>query len=253
MSELRFLRIKLAYDGRDFVGWQVQPGQRSVQDDLQRAWRAVTGESTAIAASGRTDSGVHALGQVCGVATASTLACDALRRALNAQLAADVRVLNVDPAPAGFDPVRDALRKTYRYVLQSGRVPHLFWRHYAWYVPGALDVEAMRSAAKLLIGEHDFASFQTSGSARRTTVRHVQQLIVRDEQVGGYPQLHVEITANGFLYNMARSLVGTLVWVGRGKRQPAWVAEVLAATDRRRAGPTAPGYGLYLVHVEYDF
>ena len=250
---MRFLRLRLAYDGGEFVGWQVRPGQRTVQDELQRAWQAVTGEHVSIAASGRTDSGVHALGQVCGVATASSLSCDALRRALNAHLPFDVRILHVDPAPQDFDPVRDALRKTYRYLLQTGRVPHLFWRHYAWYVPGALDVAAMRDAAARLEGEHDFASFQTSGSARLTTVRHVYRLVVREEQVAGYPQIQVEITANGFLYNMVRSIVGTLVLVGRGKAPPAWADQVLAAVDRRAAGPTAPGHGLYLVQVDYDF
>lgn len=250
---MRALRLRIAYDGAAFVGWQVQPGQRSVQGDLQRAWQAVTGEVTTITASGRTDAGVHALGQVCGLTTASTLSCDAVRRALNANLAEDVRVLHVDAAPLDFDPVRHALRKTYRYLLQTGRVPHLFWRRYAWYVPGSLDVAAMQAAAVHLQGERDFASFQTSGSERLTTVRRVERVAVGEVAVAGVSQIQIEITSNGFLYNMARSMVGTLVLVGRGKAPPAWAADVVAAADRRVAGPTAPAHGLYLVNVEYDF
>ena len=216
------------------------------------------GQATRTLASGRTDAGVHALGQVVGLRTESTLGLEVLRRALNANLPDDVAVLEAAEAPEGFHPIRDARWKRYRYVIHNGPIRDVFSRRYAWHLPAPLDAEAMQAAAACLLGTHDFASFQTAGAPRQSTVRTVSQAIVRCERDDGAGQggpagqrIAFEIQADGFLYNMVRTIVGTLVEVGRGARRPAWVAEVLQAVDRRRAGPTAPPEGLFLLCVEY--
>lgn len=250
---LRSLRLVVAYDGTAFAGWQIQPRDLTVQQLLQEAWQSVTGESIGIVASGRTDSGVHALGQVCSLASESALSCTALMRALNANLPADIRVLLVDEAPEGFHAIRAAIEKTYRYQIQFGPHPSVLLRRHHWYVRGQLDVPAMREGAAALIGEHDFASFQAVGAERKSTVRTVTKIHLMDRESDGYLQLWIEISANGFLYNMVRNIVGSLVLVGRHRKPPTWIAGVLAARDRRAAGPTAPARGLILLQVRYSF
>jgi tRNA pseudouridine38-40 synthase len=249
---MRFLKVTLAYDGTDFFGWQVQDQQRSVQQVLETAIQKVTGESLRVTAAGRTDAGVHALGQVAGFSTAAEIAPDAFCRALNANLPDDVLVLSVAEAPQGFHATRDAIRKRYRYMIQDDKPADLFNRRYAWQLRHRLDEQLMADAARALVGRHDFASFQGAGSPRKGTVRNVSELSVRRETGQGSERIVIEIEADGFLYNMVRNIVGTLEAVGAKKQPPAWTAEVLAATDRRVAGATAPPHGLFLVSVEYD-
>jgi tRNA pseudouridine38-40 synthase len=249
---MRSLKLVLAYDGTAYRGWQVQPQASTVQAAVEAAWRQATGEAIRVVASGRTDAGVHALGQAASLRTGSPLPVATLRRALNANLPGDVRVLAVTEAAAGFHAVRDALRKTYRYVLQDGGVPDPFTRRYCWYLPRRLDERAMQRAADPLTGEHDFASFQGAGSPRVTTVRTVQEFSVARHATELAGQVVIEITANGFLYNMVRNLVGTLVQVGQGRRDADWPNRILGGRDRRLAGPTAPPQGLFLVRVDYD-
>jgi tRNA pseudouridine38-40 synthase len=248
----RHLKLTLAYDGTAYHGWQVQLQQPTIQLALETAWHAVTGETRRITASGRTDSGVHAWGQVASLETASVLDCTTLRKALDARTPHDIAVLAVDEAPAGFHAIRDCTSKRYRYVLQDGPVPNLFLRWYAWRVREMLDHWAMHRAAQQLLGKHDFSSFEASGSERATSVR-----TIRDIQVGRISSeptglLHFEVEADGFLYNMVRNLIGSLVEVGQGKRPESWLSEVLAAQDRRAAGTTAPPQGLFLLRVDYD-
>ena len=249
---MRFLKVTLAYDGTDFFGWQVQDQQRSVQQVLETAIQKVTGESLRVTAAGRTDAGVHALGQVAGFSTAAEIAPDAFCRALNANLPDDVLVLSVAEAPQGFHATRDAIRKRYRYMIQDDKPSDLFSRRYAWQLRHRLDEQLMADAARALVGRHDFASFQGAGSPRKGTVRNVSELNVRRLTGEGSERIVIEIEADGFLYNMVRNIVGTLEAVGAKKQPPAWTAEVLAATDRRVAGATAPPHGLFLVSVEYD-
>lgn len=425
---MRTLKLVLAYDGTEFAGWQRQPGRRTVQGVLAEALRRLTGEEIEPTGSGRTDAGVHALGQVASFQTRSELAAATIERALNALLPGDLRVLSACDAPPAFHAVRDARRKRYRYLIDD-RSPHApFLRRYVWQVHQPLDAWAMHGAGQVLVGRHDFASFQTAGSPRQSTVRTIFWLSVRrsaagpplgqgravaggtgskggesgaafvsaeqgrggeggagcgsphaEQQVpphqhalasrageggenaavpaaqhtahperpatlrenhseeegggrgelcvpqaeqsqllaaasaaradGAEPAVHaqqtkpaakpcaahrgagqgggkgkppafalpgsarsddglalagpaavlgcnnlilIEIEADGFLYNMARAIVGTLVEVGRGRRPEGWVAEVLSARDRSRAGRTAPAHGLYLVDVQYD-
>jgi tRNA pseudouridine38-40 synthase len=256
---MRTLKLTLAYDGTDFVGWQFQPGQRTVQQTLQDVLGKIAGETVSVVASGRTDSGVHALGQVVSVETDSRLSDEVLVRALNAELPDDMAVIAVERAPNDFHAIRDAARKRYRYVLQDGPVADVFSRRYAWHVFRPLDAGAMHRAAQALVGRHDFSSFETSGSERTTTVRTVFELSVarRPSRSGwrcgaGADEIHVEVAADGFLYNMVRNIVGTLVEVGRGVRDETWPAAVLTARDRRSAGQTAPPKGLFLVSVDYE-
>ncbi|MGD9644096.1 MAG: tRNA pseudouridine(38-40) synthase TruA [Pirellulales bacterium] len=274
---MRTLKLVLAYDGTAYAGWQVQPDQPTVQAALETAWQQVTGETVRTAASGRTDAGVHALGQVVSVETNSQLGVDAVRSALNARLPADIVVRDVEDAPSGFHAIRDAVRKRYRYLLYDGPVRDIFARHYAWHVFGQLNVHAMRAAAQPLIGRHDFRSFESHWPNKQTSVRTVFALSV---ERGGAGQggrsraahevtardvlplklatgdegrlITIEIEADGFLYNMVRAIVGTLVEVGRGARPIDWPAEALAALDRRAAGPTAPPQGLFLLRVDYE-
>ncbi len=256
---MRTLKLTMAYDGTDFAGWQFQPGQRTVQQTLQETLAQITGEKVSAVASGRTDAGVHALGQVIGFSTSSHLSAEVFQRALNAELPRDVAVVSAEEAPKGFDPIRHAIRKRYRYIIQDGPVADVFSRRYAWHVFRQLDADAMQRAGESLKGHHDFSSFETAGSERVTTNRTVYELIVSRRPISGFArggdpnrtEVQFEVAADGFLYNMVRNIVGTLVEVGRGARDETWPAAVLAARDRRAAGQTAPPQGLFLVSVEY--
>lgn len=248
---MRTLKLTLAYDGTDFAGWQVQPGRRTVQGVLEDVLARITGEPVRTLASGRTDAGVHALGQVVGLRTDCRLDGPTLQRALNAELPRDVAVLDVRDVPEGFHPIRDAVAKRYRYVIHDGPVRDVFRRAYAWHYPSRLDEHAMREAAPALLGRHDFSSFESSGAPRESSVRTIRDVLVERGRAGQSDFLRVEVEADGFLYNMVRAIVGTLVEVGRGAQKPEWVGKVLDAADRAAAGPTAPPEGLVLLWVEY--
>ncbi len=250
-QSMRTLKLTLLYDGTAYAGWQVQPGQVTVQGTLEAAIGKVTGQAVRVLASGRTDAGVHALGQVVGFSSETDLPTDVLRRALNAELPHDLAVLDVAEVPDGFHAVRDAVRKRYRYVIHDGLVREVFRRRYCWHhTHGRLDAEAMNRAAQVLLGTHDFSSFETSGAERESSVRTVSDISVERGRGGECDWITLEIEANGFLYNMVRAIVGTLVEVGRGARPESWPGEVLRAADRRIAGPTAPPQGLFLVNVD---
>ncbi|MEM1303931.1 MAG: tRNA pseudouridine(38-40) synthase TruA [Planctomycetota bacterium] len=245
---MHWLKLTVVYDGTDFAGWQAQPERRTVQGVLETAWREITGETVRLTASGRTDAGVHAEGQVAGLATESLIPPEKLRAALNAKLPDDVIVRLVEVAPDHFHATHDALRKTYRYQIHNSRVPPLFDRRFAWHVPtGELDAPAMGQGGASIVGRHDFACFESTGSERSSTVRTILDLNVT--RAG--ERVDLSVTGDGFLYNMVRAIAGTLVEVGRGARQPEWVAEVLASRDRTMAGPTAPACGLVLASVDY--
>ncbi len=264
----RWLKLTVAYDGTNYAGWQFQPRDPTVQATLAGAWQAITGEQPAFTASGRTDAGVHAWGQVVGIATESKIPCEQLLRALNAKLPKDVLIRRVEPAPDRFHATYDALHKLYRYQIHNARTRPLFDRGYRWHFPQLLDVSAMRAAGAMLVGRHDFSSFETAGSERNSTVRTLMRV---DVGQGGATEnktvashclpapvqavsselIEIDVQGDGFLYNMVRGIVGTLLEVGRGARQPEWIRQVLAAHDRRVAGPNAPAHGLMLMEVKY--
>jgi tRNA pseudouridine38-40 synthase len=272
---MRSFKLTLAYDGTAYAGWQVQKGHIAVQEVLESAIEKVTGERARAIASGRTDAGVHALGQVVGFRTETHLSADVLQRALNAELPQDVAVLEAAEARENFHPIRDAVRKRYRYAIHDGPVRDVFRRRYCWHYAGRLDEAAMARAAQALLGKHDFRSFETSGAQRKDSIRTIYELTVErgrggERDAGGkrgrggqrgpgieqgrgveHDLITIEVEADGFLYNMVRAIVGTLVEVGRGAAREGWIADVLAARDRRAAGPTAPPQGLFLVRVDY--
>jgi tRNA pseudouridine38-40 synthase len=241
-------RITLAYDGTDYVGWQRQAEGPSIQGAVEDALRAIDERDVIVIGAGRTDAGVHAYGQVAGFTIARALSAEAVSRALNARLPADIRVVASEEVDAAFHARFDAISKTYRYRIWNGNAVSPFERRYVWHVAAPLDVAAMADAARLFEGTHDFAAFQAAGSATKTTVREVLHSALRTSH---FEIITFDVEGTGFLRHMVRAIVGTLVEVGRGRRPPVWVADVLASRDRARAGPTAPASGLVLVSVAY--
>jgi tRNA pseudouridine38-40 synthase len=247
-ARLRNLRLVLSYDGTDFNGWQTQPGYRTVQATLEKALAELTGEPVRVNASGRTDAGVHAVGQVVNFYSNTPHAPDVLMRAINAHLPTDIVVRAADDVPQVFDANHDARKKLYRYVIHDGLVPDPFLRRYALQSRHPLDARAMARAAVALNGRHDFHSFETDWPNRMSSVRTITHLAVN--RAGEW--IWIDVEADGFLYNMVRAIAGTLVNVGRGYWPPEQVKQILEAQDRRRAGPTAPAHGLFLIRVTYD-
>lgn len=247
----RWLKLTVAYDGGAYAGWQVQPDKATVQGVFQDTWQNLTQECVRVTAAGRTDAGVHALGQVVGVVTDSRLSNDELHRGLNALLPNDIAVVSVENAREGFHATYDAVAKRYRYQIHNARAPSVFDRHYAWHFPHPLDAAAMHAAGQELVGRHDFSSFETAGSERPDSIRTITELAVKRGTDDVTDRVTIDVAGDGFLYNMVRTIVGTLVEVGRGTRDVNWPAEVLAAQDRRAAGQTAPPHGLFLVSVDY--
>ena len=258
-------KLTIAYDGTGLVGWQRQASGISVQGLLEDALRELDGRHVEVAGAGRTDAGVHALGQVASVSLTRAIDRGTLLRALNSRLPESVRIVEAADAAPSFHARFDARSKTYSYRVWNGEVMSPFERAYAWHVPGpALDVAAMASAARLLEGRHDFAAFQASGSDTRSTEREVFSSRARygsdplrgardpqpfDRMAPGL--ITYEIAGAGFLRHMVRTIVGTLVEIGRGRRPDAWMSEVLCSRDRAEAGPTAPAEGLFLVSLDY--
>jgi tRNA pseudouridine38-40 synthase len=245
---MRNIKLVLSYDGTEFSGWQRQPGQRTVQQVLEEAAGELTGVVPTTHASGRTDAGVHALGQVVCFLTASRHPSEVFVKALNALLPDDVRVKGASEVPQSFHATLDAKAKLYRYVIDNGRVADPFQNRYAWHVYRRLDDAAMHRAAQFLAGRHDFHSFETNWPNRTSSVRTITQIAVNRKA----DSVWIEVEADGFLYNMVRSIAGTLVEVGKGNWPESRVGDALAAEDRRAAGPTAPARGLFLVRVRYD-
>jgi tRNA pseudouridine38-40 synthase len=245
---MRNIRLTISYDGTDFYGWQTQPGFRTVQETVEEAIAKLTGEKARLNASGRTDTGVHALGQTANFYTTTRHSPEVLVPALNANLPNDIVVCAATEMPQAFDANRDAKRKLYRYVIHDGPVPDLFLRRYYCQSRHRLDAAAMREAAQPLRGRHDFHSFETDWPNRDSSVRTITYLDVN--RFADWIWLDVE--ADGFLYNMVRAIAGTLIDVGRGYWPVSKVAEILQAEDRREAGQTAPAKGLFLVRVVYE-
>jgi len=245
------LRFTLEYDGTDFEGWQSQPeGHRTVQDTLETALRRVTGKSLRVVAAGRTDSGVHAEGQVASTEIETSMACPEFQRALNTVLPRDLAVVGLEEQPDGFHAQHDARSKLYRYRIWNASWPSPLRDRRSHWLRVPLDIAAMREAADCLEGRRDFASLQTAGSDVRDTVRTLYRVEVTGSPGG---EIQVEVEGSGFLRRMVRNLVGILLEVGRGRLEPASVPTLLAARDRRAAPATAPARGLTLVRVDYGF
>jgi tRNA pseudouridine38-40 synthase len=248
-SERRNIAVQLEYDGTRLVGSQWQTTGRTVQGELESAWQRLTGEQVRWTFAGRTDAGVHACGQVANVRTHTQHSLATVQRALNALLPDDIAVRQAWHVPITFHARYSAVRRDYRYLLllERWRVP--LWRYRAVHVDEPLDLAAMAEALHGLEGEHDFAAFGSTpdGPTVRECFRATCETIERD----GLRLVAIDLAANGFLRHMVRTIVGTLLQIGHGKRAAAEMADILASRDRAQAGPTAPPHGLYLMSVTY--
>ena len=240
-------KLVLEYDGTCYRGWQVQPAARTVQGEVEAALSRMLNTPTRVRVGGRTDAGVHARGQVASFRTSRPLDPARFRHSLNCVLPADVSVSDVAEVPDAFDPRSDARSRIYRYRIWNRSYPSALHARFAWHVPRALDRAAMQEAAALLVGEHDFSSFQGADSVERTPWRTV----LRSEVGRDRGFLVYDVEARSFARHMVRNIVGTLVGVGRGALSREDFSRIFAARDRRRAGATAPPQGLFLVAVRY--
>ncbi len=247
---MRTIRLLLQYDGTDFVGWQRQESGESVQGLLETALERIEGRHVTVHGAGRTDAGVHALGQVASVRLESPLDVATLGRALNANLPEAIRVMDVVAVADDFHARFSATSKTYEYRIWNGDACPPFVRLYTWHIPHALDVGAMRRASEALLGTRDFAVFQGAGAVVQTTVRTITAADWRDE-AADQPVVFT-ISGDGFLRHMVRSIVGTLVEVGRGWRPADEIARLLDSGARHDVGRTAPAAGLFLLRVGYE-
>ncbi|MDR3183196.1 MAG: tRNA pseudouridine(38-40) synthase TruA [Planctomycetaceae bacterium] len=258
---MRRIKLEIAYDGTHYHGWQRQNDAASIQETIEKTLTKITGRPIRITGSGRTDAGVHALKQTAAFSTDSNLPAEVFYRALNGFLPPDIRILSAAEVPMSFHPINDAAAKRYRYLIDDNRPPSPLTRNYCWVYRERLDAAAMQAAAQHLLGTHDFACFQTQGSPRKTTVRTVSAVLVeriavtKDMPTMYSPLIRIEVEADGFLYNMMRTIAGTLVLLGTESRRrnvkTLPLQTVMESKDRRLAGPTAPAHGLYLVDVRY--
>ena len=251
LGSLRTFKLTIAYDGTNYAGWQRQLGVDTIQARLEAAVAEIEGNHVTVHGAGRTDSGVHALGQVASFQINHGITTSALRRALNAKLPEDIRVRDVETVSGLFHARFNARCKSYRYRINRATIPNPMENRFAWHIGDALDLAVMRQAAVALVGRHDFRSFQTatSGAELKTTVRTVFaiEIHLKPEQI-----VTIDVVGDGFLRYMVRTIVGTLVEVGLGRREATEMPDVLLAKSRDLAGPTAPALGLCLVSVVYS-
>jgi tRNA pseudouridine38-40 synthase len=245
---MRNIKLTIEYDGKNYLGWQVQPKGATVQGLIEEQLKRLTGETVHLTASGRTDAGVHAMGQVAHFKTQRPMDCSTIQRALNGLLPADIVILKVEEVDQDFHARKDCKSKVYEYRILNRSLRSVFHREHAWHIPQRLDLGEMRKATQRLVGEHDFSSFRSVGSPTRTAVRRVIRAEWKRNRDG---VLTFEIEASGFLKQMVRAIVGTLVEVGRKKFSPDDFGAILESRDRTKAGPTAPGRGLFLKKVKY--
>ncbi|MBP3966697.1 tRNA pseudouridine(38-40) synthase TruA [Paenibacillus lignilyticus] len=245
---MKNIRMVVSYVGTHYHGFQTQPIGNTVQDVLVQAIHVLTGEKVNIVASGRTDAGVHARGQVFNFITSSPIPIGRWALALNSRLPGDIAILKADEVPLDFHSSYSAKRKTYRYSIDTNKFADVFERDYRFHYPMPLRLSEMREALSKVVGKHDFTSFASQRSTKRSHVRTI--LEARIEQ--GEGKLDLFVTGDGFLYNMVRIIVGTLLWVGEGKLSVSDFERILEAKDRTAAGPTAMAHGLMLWEVSYD-
>lgn len=229
------------------TGWQKQPTKLNIQGEIERAIELITGEQVDLTASGRTDAGVHAIGQVANFKTNSNLPTEKFAIAINSKLKKSIRIQKAEEVEDRFHSRYNCKQKTYRYIINNGNQGSAIYRNLEYYVPIKLNIEEMKKAIKYFEGEHDFKGFKASGTSSKSSVRKIYKtnIIEEGERIG------IELTGNGFLYNMVRIIAGTLVDVGLGKIKPEEITSIIESKDRTRAGKTLPPHALYLVKVEY--
>ena len=245
---MRTINLIIEYDGSNYLGWQIQPKGHTIQGVIQDRLKRLTGEPLQLIGSGRTDAGVHALGQVAHFKTESRMDANTFQRALNSLLPEDIVIRRAEEVEADFHARRSAKSKIYEYRILNRSTPPAVDRQYVWHVPQKLNLDEMKKATRNLVGEHDFSAFRSVGSPTRSSVRNILRA---DWKRGKRSVLRFEIEATGFLKQMVRAIVGTLVEVGRGKISAQEFKRILDSKDRKEAGPTAPAQGLFLKEVRY--
>jgi len=244
---MRNIKLTIEYDGKDFNGWQKQSTKLNIQGEIERAIQDITGEEVELIASGRTDAGVHALGQVANFKINSNIPVEKFPIALNTKIKRSIRILEAEEVEERFHSRYNCKKKTYRYIINNSENGTAIYRNLEYNFSQKLYLEKMQEAVKFFLGEHDFKGFKASGTSSKSSVRTVYdaQVYKKDDRV------IIELTGNGFLYNMVRIISGTLVDVGTGKILPEQIPGIIESKDRTRAGKTLPPQGLYLVKVEY--
>ena len=245
---MRNIKLTIEYDGKCYNGWQKQPDKLNIQGEIEKAIYNITKEKVELIGSGRTDAGVHALGQVANFKTNSNIPIEKIPLAINSQLKSSIIIKSAEEVDERFHSRYNAKHKTYRYIINNSKTGTALYRNLQYCFPIKLDVENMKEASKFFEGEHDFKAFKSSGTSAKNSVRTIYKAVVKEEG----ENIIIELTGNGFLYNMVRIISGTLLDVGLGKINPSEIPDIINSKDRQRAGKTLPAHGLYLVEVLYD-
>ena len=244
---MRNIKLTIEYDGKDFNGWQKQPNKLNIQGEIERAIENITGEKVDLIASGRTDAGVHALGQVANFKINSNISIDKIPIAINSQIKNSIRIQKAEEVDENFHSRFNCKEKTYRYIIDNSKYGTAIYRNLVYHFPIKLDTEKMKEAIKYFEGEHDFKAFKSSGTSSKSSVRTIYKAEIKTNE----DYIDIELTGNGFLYNMVRIISGTLLEVGLGKIKPSEIPEIIENKDRKRAGKTLPPHGLTLLRVKY--
>ena len=244
---MRNIKLIIEYDGKKFGGWQKQPNKLNIQGEIEKAIEEITGEAVELNASGRTDAGVHSLGQTANFKTNSEIDISKMAIAINSKLKQSIRIIKAEEVDEKFHARYSCKGKKYKYVINNSKYGSAIYRDLEYHMPIKLNVEAMQKGIKYFEGEHDFKSFKASGTSSKSSVRTIYSAkVIEDGE-----RIIIELEGNGFLYNMVRIISGTIVDVGLGKIKPEEIPEIIESKDRTRAGKTLPPQGLYLVEVYY--
>ena len=244
---MRNIKLIIEYDGKSFNGWQKQPTKLNIQGEIEKAIEEITGEKVDLTASGRTDAGVHSLGQTANFKTDSQIPIEKIAKAINSKLKKSIVIKSAEEVDERFHSRYSVKSKTYRYIINNSENGTAIYRGLEYHIPMKLDVKKMQEAVKFFEGEHDFKGFKASGTSSKSSIRTIYKGEVKQEE----ERIIIEVTGNGFLYNMVRIIAGTLVDVGLEKIKPEEIPEIIESKDRTKAGKTLPPHGLYLLKVEY--
>ncbi len=245
---MRNIKLIIEYDGKKFGGWQKQPTKLNIQGEIEQAIKEITGETVELYASGRTDAGVHSFGQVANFKTNSDIEIEKIPYALNSKLKKSIVIKSAEEVDERFHARYNCKGKKYRYIINNSTHGSAIYRDLEYHFPQKLDINKMKEAIKYFEGEHDFKGFRSSGTSSKDSVRTIYKAELKQEN----ERIIIELTGNGFMYNMVRIIAGTLVDVGLGKTNPEDIPEIIKSKDRKKAGKTLPAHGLYLVEVYYE-
>ena len=245
---MRNIKLTIEYDGKEFNGWQKQPDKLNIQGTIENAIKQIVGENIELNASGRTDAGVHSLGQVANFKTNSKLPVEKFPIAINSKLKKTIRIINAEEVEESFHSRLNCKQKTYRYIINNSEYGSAIYRNLEYHIPQKLNLKKMQEAIKYFEGEHDFKAFKASGTSSKSSVRKIYKAQIIKQQDD---RLYIELTGNGFLYNMVRIIAGTIVDVGLEKIEPKEIEKIILDGKRENSGKTLPPYGLYLLKVEY--